>query len=62
MGIVVKHVAIGAGGLGFDQIGHSVAKDSPTLQYFFGAVWPSVEMGPATIHASAQCREYIMKV
>ena len=41
---VVKLVAIGAEGLGFDsgadQIGHSVANGSPPLRCFFGAVLP----------------------
>ena len=45
VGVVVKDIAIGAGSVGFDswagQIGHIVAKVSPTLQYFFGAVLPS---------------------
>ena len=44
VGVVVKHIAIGAGGLGFDfrpgKIGHIVANDSPPLQGLFGAVLP----------------------
>ena len=39
---VVKHYAIGAGGLWFDfragQLRHSVANDTPPQRHFFGAV------------------------
>ena len=49
--MMVKDVVVGAEGFGFDsragQIGHVVAKVSPTLQYFFGAVLPKAEMRPA---------------
>ena len=49
-------IAIGVEGLGFEsrvgQIGHSVAKDSPPLRCFFGAVVlhrrQVAEMSPAT--------------
>ena len=41
---VVKHIDIGAVGLGFDsragQIGHSVASGSPLLRHFLGVVLP----------------------
>ena len=52
---VVKDIAIGAGGLGFDsragQIGHSVANILPSLLRFFGAVLSRrsiAEMDPVT--------------
>ena len=42
VGIVVKDIAMNAGGLGFkslaDLIGNSVANDSPPLRRFFGTV------------------------
>ena len=44
VGVVGKEPVIGTEGPGFDsragQIGHSVAKGSPPLQRFFGAVLP----------------------
>ena len=65
-GVAVKDIAIGAGGVGFDswvgQIGHSVAKVLPTLQYFFRAVLPSAEMGPATRYTIPRKGESIMKI
>ena len=52
---MVKDIAIGAGGSGFDsragQIRHNAANGSPPLQRFFGAVLPrreTAEMDPAT--------------
>ena len=65
MSSVVYHIAIGAGGLGFDyragQIGHSVAKGSTPLRRCFGAVLPAAQAlscgasNPDTcsLHASA---------
>ena len=57
VGAVMKNIAIGAGGLGFDscagQIGHSVANGSPVLRHFFGAVLPrrcATEMGSAAYY------------
>ena len=42
--VVVRDMAAGAGGLGFDyravQIGHSVVNGSPPLRCFFGAALP----------------------
>ena len=66
VGVVGKDIAIDAGKVGFDswasQIGHSVFKVSPTLQYFFGAVLPSAEMGPATRYTISRNAESIMKI
>ena len=61
-----EDIAIGANDVGFDswlgQIGHNVAKVSPTLQYFFGAVLPSTEMGPASRYTIPHNVESIMKI
>ena len=51
---MVKDIANGAEGLGFDsragQIGHSVAYGSPSLRRFFGDVLSWHEMSPATCY------------
>ena len=59
------HVAIGAGGLGFDslagQIGHSVADASPSLRRFFGTEFrrrKAVEMGSVARYKLRQYHEY----
>ena len=66
VGGVGEDVAIGEGDFGFDyragQIGRSVAKVLPKLQYFFGAVFPSAEMGPATRYTLLRNGTSIMKI
>ena len=62
---MVLHIAIDAGGLGFDsesgQIKHSIANISLPLRSFFRAVLPrrsAAEVNPLHLfHASAQCRK-----
>ena len=55
-------IAIGARGLGLDQIGHGFANSSPPLRRSFEAVLPRrnlAEMDPTNLlHASAYCGEY----
>ena len=64
-----KHIAIGAGGVGFDsragQIGHSVTYCSPRLRCCFGIVFPkrkAAEMGPATRCSLRRNTASIMKI
>ena len=58
---MIKDIAIGAGGLGFDsragQIRHTVADGSPALQRFFEAVLPTGTCGQGRqVHLSKKKR------
>ena len=68
-GVVVKGIAIGAGGLGFDfrthQIGHSVANSLSPLRCFFGAVLSrrlAAEMDPAARYTLRRNTASITKI
>ena len=68
-GLVLKHIAIGARGLGFDtlagHVGHSVAYGSPPLRRFFGAVLlmrKIAEMDPDNRYTLRRNNTSIMKI
>ena len=69
VGVVVKDVLIGAGGVGFDsrasQIGLGVANGSPSLPRFFGAALPrryAAEMDPASRYSLGRNTTSTMKI
>ena len=69
MGVVVKDIAIGTRGLGFDsraiQIGHSVANGSPLMRRLFGAVLPrrlAAEIGLVTRYTLRRNTASIIKI
>ena len=66
---IAKHIAIGAGGLGFDsragQIRHNVANCLSLLQRFVGAVLPrryAAEKDPATRYTPQRNTVSIMRI